>query len=145
MDNRETPEYEVMLTEEDELEVNLEEHDMPRGVSEAEADTGTLSDFKAAIASITPKFASKRQNDIMQPIMVGRIPPENVLDLNYLTNMYMIEELEGEEDIDFLAIVTGNQVGISIGFEGRGIIDRAEMYGAARESEMERLSKDLGL
>ena len=77
--------------------------------------------------------------------MSSRVFPDNFLDLNYLLVMSQIEEHEGDDDIDILAIIALTQVATSIGYEGRGRVEDLEVAGVAHEQEMEKLSKELGL
>jgi hypothetical protein len=141
------PTYEELVQEEPERKINIENIEVSKGSvgEDEEDDLVSASDFKAALGAITPKFASKRMNDILQPIMMSRVFPDNYLDLNYVLTTMMIEELEGQNDIDFLQILTGNQVATSKAYEGKHIIDIAELYGAARDEEMDKLGKELGL
>lgn len=134
-----------VVTETPEREIELEDLGDSVSLAEAEEETSHQSDLQAVLKYLHPKFKDKRMNDVLQPIMASRVFPDNHLDLNYLLTMYMIEEHEGSPDIDFLGIVTGNQAGTSIGYEGRGRIEDLEVAGVAHEQEMEKLSKELGL
>ena len=140
-----TPDYEEMVILEPEREVNLDNFQMPKSMSEEEEETETKTDLQAAMKALLPRFKRKRLNDILQPLMVARIFPDNFLDLNYFLVSTMIEECEGDADIDFVGIVTAAQAATSIGYEGRGRVDTLEIAGVAHEEEMEKLSKDLGL
>jgi len=51
-------------------------------------------------------------------------------------------EQETQQKTDIQAMV---QDALSIGFEGRGIVDRLEIAGVVHEEEMEKIAKDLGL
>lgn len=143
----ETPiRYEDIVTEEGEREVELSEIEASRTLAEAEEGTEHTTDLRTAMKLLLPKFSDKRLDDILQPIMVSRIFPDNLLDLNYLLNMIAFEELEEKgEEIDFVKIITGNQAGTSIGFKGQGRIDILEIAGVAHEEEMEKLAKELGM
>jgi hypothetical protein len=77
--------------------------------------------------------------------MISRILPDNYVDKHFIISAALIEEQCTEENFDPIAIISGVQDALMIGFEGRGIGDRLELAGAAREQEMEKLSKDLGL
>ena len=136
--------YEDLAIEEPEREVKLENLEVSKedaGIDES--DQVAKTDFQSALAAITPKFVNKRMDAILQPVMKSRVFPDNYLDLNYLLTMMLIEEQEGKDDIDFLEIVTGAQVATSVAYEGKHIIDVSEMYGAANEQEMDKLSKDI--
>ncbi len=133
------------ITDEPEQNIEFEDEGGIQTLAEAEEEAPHQSDLQSVLKSLSPKFKHARMNDLLQPILVSRVFPDNYLDLNYFLVMSMIEELEGEDDIDVVGIVTGTQVGTSIGYEGRGIADRLEIAGAAQEKEMENLSKELGL
>lgn len=134
-----------ILTEEVEEDSGFEEGEGAKSLAEAEEEAPHQTDLQSVLKYLHPKFRDKRHNDLLQPIMASRIFPDNYLDLNYLLVMSMIEEHEGDDDIDVVAIITNSQVATSIGYEGRGRIEDLEVAGVAHEEELERLSKDLGL
>jgi hypothetical protein len=131
------------IIEDSERERGME--DVGKSLSESEDEALHQSDLQPVLKSLSPKFKNERMNELLQPVMVSRIFPDNYLDLNYLLVMSMIEELGEDSDVDIVGIITGVQVGTSIGYEGRGIADRLEIAGVAQEQEMEKLSKELGL
>jgi hypothetical protein len=131
------------IIEDSERETGME--DVGKSLSESEDEALHQSDLQSVLKSLSPKFKNERMNELLQPVMVSRIFPDNYLDLNYLLVMSMIEELGEDSDVDIVGIITGVQVGTSIGYEGRGIADRLEIAGVAQEQEMEKLSKELGL
>jgi len=131
------------IIDDSERETGME--DVGKSLSESEDEALHQSDLQSVLKSLSPKFKNERMNELLQPVMVSRIFPDNYLDLNYLLVMSMIEELGEDSDVDIVGIITGVQVGTSIGYEGRGIADRLEIAGVAQEQEMEKLSKELGL
>lgn len=138
--------YEDLATEVPEREVDLGDYEVPKTLSEQEEETEQKTDLQVAMKLLNPAWPSKRLNDIRRPIQVSRVFPDNYLDLNYLLNVTEFEEYEEDaENLDFAAIVTGNQVATAIGYEGRGRIDVLECAGVAHEEEMEKLSKELGI
>lgn len=141
----EPPKYEDLVAEEPERQVTVESLEVPRGEAgeDGEDDVVKRTDLQAAMQAITPKFKDKRMDSLLQPVMVSRVFPDNYLDLNYLLVMSMIEEHEGEDDIDIVGIITGSQVATSKAYEGKHIIDILEIAGVAHEEEMERLSKEI--
>ncbi len=139
------PDYQSLVLEEPERDIELEELPAAKTLSEAEEESEHKTDLQAALKAISPRFKTKRMNDLLQPIMVSRVFPDNFVDLNFLLTMMQIEECEGDSDIDVLAIITGDQVATTIGFEGRGRVDVLEIAGVAHEEEMEKLTKELGL
>ena len=151
-DNELIPKYEDVVEEFPERDIKIDDVEVAPSESESEDDEGVhKTDLQTAMAAITPKFRNKRMNEILQPVMSSRVMPDNYLDLNYLLTMMQIEEGEGKlnskgvEDIDILAIITGNQAATSIAYEGRHIADILEIAGVAQESEMENLAKGLGM
>jgi len=137
---------EPIVLEEQERELGLEDLPNQQTLDEAEQEAPHETDLQTVERHLHPKFKDNRMNEVGQPIMASRVFPDNYLDLNYLLTMYMIEEqAEKSNDVDFLAIVTGNQVVTSIAYEGRGRADDLEVAGVAHEADMEKLSKELGL
>ena len=144
----ETPEWGI-VQEFPKRKVDLNDVEVDK--SEIEDEEGVnKSNIQTAVDALIPKFRNKRLNEILRPIMSGRVMPDNFIDLNYLLTMMMIEEKEGVvnekgfEDVDFLAIITGNQVGTEVGYEGRNRAEILELIIGAQEAEIEKLSKDLG-
>jgi len=133
------------ILEYDEREVGIDDLGGMKSLADAEDETPHQSDLQSVLKSLSPKFKNNRMNELLQPVMVSRIFPDNYLDLNYLLVMSMIEELEEDSDVDIVGIITGVQVGTSIGYEGRGIADRLEIAGVAQEQELEKMTKELGL
>ena len=117
------------------------------GGSLAESEEGTLhqTDLQAVLKYLHPKYKDPRLNELLQSAMSSRIFPDNFLDKNYLLVMSIIEEHEGDSDIDILGIISMVQDATSIGYEGRGRVEDLEVAGVAHEQEMEKLSKELGL
>lgn len=139
-------EYQDLVTEEPEREVNVEEYNPPKSVTETEEDTGQDSDLKAVLRSISPKSKYPRINDLARPAMVSRIFPDNLLDKQKLIVLSLLEEYdENMDEIPIIDIIQNTQDMLSIGYEGRGIVERLEIAGVAHEEEMEKLAKDLGL
>lgn len=115
-------------------------------VTEVEDSAASKTDIQAILGVLTPKFKDKRLNEVLQSVMVSRIFPDNYIDKLRLITINLMEELGPDPDkVDFLAIVSNSQDACSIGFEGRGIIDRLEIAGVVHEQEMEKIAKDAGL
>ena len=134
-----------VVIEEAEQDVDFGDYEVGKSLSEVEEETPHQTDLQSAMRAIIPKFKDKRMDSLLQPVMVSRVFPDNYLDLNYLLVMSMIEEHEGDDDIDIVGIITGAQVATSKAYEGKHIIDILEIAGVAHEQEMENLSKELGL
>jgi len=128
-----------------EREVNLEELGLTKTLTAEEETTEHRTDLQAITRALQPRYQTKRLNDLLQPVMVSRIFPDNYLDLNYLLVMSLVEEEEEKNDIDFVGIVSPVQAATSIGYEGRFRVELIEVAGVAHEEEMEKLSKELGL
>jgi len=137
--------YEPIATEEPELEFDDVELSAERTLAEAEEETPHQSDLQAVLKYLHPKYKDRRLNELLQSAMSSRIFPDNFLDKNYLLVMSLIEEHEGDDDIDIVSIISMVQDATSIGYEGRGRVEDLEVAGVAHEQEMENLSKELGL
>ena len=139
------PEFEQLVKQEPERDIDLSKYQPPKSVSEEEEETVQKSDLQEAMKRFFPKFVDKRINNLMQPAMVSRIHPENYMDKHFLITASLIEEQSPADDIDVVGIISLVQDGLSIGYEGRGRVEILEAVGASREEELEKLSKDLGL
>jgi hypothetical protein len=128
----------------DELSVGVDDVTVGKSLSEEEEDTERKTDLQAAMKALLPRYSDPRLNELLQPAMVSRIFPDNYLDKNFLLVMSVIEEREGEDDIDVVGIISKVQDGTSIGYEGRGRVDILEIAGVAHEEELQKLSKELG-
>jgi hypothetical protein len=133
-----------IVTEEPEQEVELDGV-TPQTLGEAEEETPHQTDLQAVLKYLHPKYKDKRVNELLQSAMSSRIFPDNFLDKNYLLVMSLMEEHEGDLDIDVVGIISMVQDATSIGYEGRGRVEDLEVAGVAHEQEMEQLSKELGL
>lgn len=135
-----------IVTEEPEQEIEFEDYGGgDKTLTEAEEETPHQSDLQAVLKYLHPRYKDKRLNELLQSAMSSRIFPDNFLDKNYLLVMSLIEEREGDDDIDIVGIISMVQDATSIGYEGRGRIEDLEVAGVAHEEEMEKLTKELGL
>ncbi len=137
--------YEDLANEEPERDIGLDESDMPKSLAEMEEDTEQKTDIQAILKVLTPKFSSKSLNDVLQPAMVSRIFPDNLLDKMKLLVLRELQLSQPTATIDIISVISNVQDALSIGYEGKGIIDRLEIAGVAHEEEMEKLTKELGL
>ena len=139
--------YDNLVTEEPKREIDFDEFLVPKTIGEAEEEGVHKTDLQAAMTAITPRFATKRQNDILQPVMSSRIFPDNFLDVNYFINIYLLEEQEGDDAkyVDVLGTIINTQVATTIAYEGRHIIDVLEIAGVAHEEEMEKITRALDI
>jgi hypothetical protein len=136
--------YEELVTEQPERPIDLAE--MPKSLSEMEEDTPNKTDLQAVLKTLTPVYKDAKLNDILQAYMVSRVFPDNMLDACKLTVLRRLQQCDSADpDVDVLGIILSVHSAFSIGYEGRGIVDRLEIAGVAHEQEMEKLSKELGL
>lgn len=139
-------EYNDLVTEEPEREIDIEDFDAPKSVTEAEEEAPQLSDLKAVLCSLSPKFKVSRVNDLVQSAMVSRVPPDNLLDKQKIIVLSLVEEYnEDDAEIPVIDIIMNVQDALLIGLEGRGIVERLEIAGVAHEEEMEKIARDLGI
>ena len=121
-----------------ERKINLDKVQTTKEDAGGEDDEASVrTDLQAGIKTITPKFSNKRLNEILQPIMLSDIPSEQYMDyVNMLSVMFM-EESYDNSGVDFMSILTAVNVAVSLGHQKKHVIDVLEMFGAAREDEME--------
>lgn len=136
---------EAVTIEEPEQEFEFDDLGDIKTLSEAEEETPHQSDLQAVLKYLHPKYKDKRLNELLQSAMSSRIFPDNFLDKNYLLVMSLIEEHEGDDDIDIVGIISMVQDATSIGYEGRGRVEDLEVAGVAHDEEMDKLSKELGI
>jgi hypothetical protein len=130
----------------DEPEREIAEYPAPKSISEEEEETPQRTDLQAVLRTLTPHYPDKILNEKLQPVMVSRIFPDNMLDSCKLTVLSRVWEHDPtKDDIDMFGIILATHGAHSIGYEGRGIVDRLEIAGVAHEQDMEKLSKELGL
>ena len=137
--------YEDIVQEVAEREVDPGEIESSRTLAEAEEETEHRTDLQAILRILTPTFPTKELNDVLQPAMVSRIFADNMLDKMKLLVLRQLQIHAPTERIDLIGIISMVQDALSIGFEGRGIIDRLEIAGVAHEEEMDKLAKELGM
>lgn len=134
------------VTEEAELEIDLDEFEDRKTLTEAEEETPHQTDLQAVLKYLHPKYKDKRLNELLQSAMASRVFPDNLVDKNHLLSVSLIEEYaEAGGDVPVVDIISMVQDAISIGFEGRARVEDLEVAGVAHEEEMEKLSKELGL
>lgn len=139
------PQYEDLVTEVPERDVDFGELEMPKTLSEAEAEAPQKSDIQAVLRMLTPHFSDTELDEILQPTMVTRIFPDNLLDKHKLIVLRELQRREPTDRVDLIKIISLSQDALGIGYEGRGIGDRLEAAGVVHEEEMEKLSKEFGL
>ena len=137
--------YSEMVTTLPEREVFLDAEDVTMGKSatEIEEEGGQQSDLKATLAALTPKSRYQRVNDICQSAMVSRIFPDNLLDKQKLIVLSLLQEYDETAIPPFIDLMMNTQDMLSIGFNGMGIVERLELYGVAREEDLEKQINNL--
>ncbi len=147
--------YGDMATEEPERDIEIT---LPKGnvggslgsLSDAESSPNT-TDLQITLQYLFPDFKGTILGKVTQAVrsvMFARISPDVFLNMIYLTVTSVVEQMDadGEEDIDVQAIINMVYTAFSIGLEGKGRIEAAQVYGAAKEnSELERVAQGLGL
>jgi len=134
--------YEDLVTEEPERDVDLKSLEV-KTVTESDEEAPHTTDLKAILNSLTPKYPDERMKNLLQNAPNSRIFPENLIDKNYLAVISLIEEHDPTDDVDVAGIILGTQDILSIGFEGRGIIEKLKLAGIAHEAELEKISRSL--
>lgn len=139
----ETPKFDELVIEEEERELS----DVYEGGSESEAEesVGTVSDFKALLKELNPQLKDPRLNELVKTARVSRIFPDNFLDKFGVSAAMLVMEKDTSTPFQFIDIINQLQDGLSFGYEGRGISDLLEAYGAVKQEELDKLSKDLGI
>jgi hypothetical protein len=138
------PEYENIVTVEPEREIDPNAITTPRTVSEAEEEGTTVSDFKALKNQLRPKFKYDRINDLVRSAMDSRIYPDHILDKEKLIVLQLIlEHAEEDSEIPIMDYIMNTEDAIMIGINGQGIGDLLESFGAARDSDIEKVAKGL--
>ena len=105
-------------------------------LSEGLGSSEDLTDMQAALAKLFPTMLDSNS------VMVGRIDPSLLLSMLHLKSVGEIMRSDPTKPIDVDSIWLKNYVLLSIGLDGRGRIDIAEIAGAAREEK--RADKLLG-
>lgn len=143
---QEVPEYEDLVEELPEREIDLGDYKSPKTLTEEEEGTVQRSDIQAILKALTPVYPDKKLNEKLQPVMVSRVFPDNLLDSCKMTVLSRLQDYEPDDTgIDIWGVILATHNAHSIGFEGRGIGDRLEIAGAIHEEEIEKLSKEFGL
>lgn len=115
------------------------------GFSETEENTGSVSDFARLVNALNPKIKDARLNELLQTARVSRIFPDNYLDKFALMVALITLEQDPTKDFDFAGVLMHTQDALSFGYEGRGIADLLEAFGAVKEQDLDKISKDLGI
>ena len=100
--------------------------------------TADMSDVQTGMFKLMPPgLGDKTQNNLM----IGRLPPESEMPMIKILATDSLMRSDPEDDVDFNGMLVEKVILLSIGREGMGRIDVAELIGAARDRKdaMERL------
>lgn len=96
-------------------------------ISEAMEMSSDLTDLQSALAMLFPTKID------LNSVMISRIAPEVFLALWQILSTDEFMRADPAQPIDVSDMRTRNYVRLSIGLDGKGRIDTAELLGAARE------------
>jgi len=128
--------YDELTSREPPREVELPK--VPATLGEAMEMSEDLTDFQAAVRILHPSKLEANS------VMVGRIDPGIFLALIHLMSINEIMQADPVKLIDVNSIYRDNYVRLSIGLDGKGIIDIAELLGAGREEKRAREMLGMG-
>lgn len=112
----------------------------PRTLGEAMSSTEDMTDLQSAMAKEFPGAVD------FNSVMIGRIDPNVFISMLHLMSNSEIMRADPTKPIDVDLVYMRNYVRLSIGLDGMGRIDIAELVGASRrQKEAERLLKGGGL
>lgn len=98
-------------------------------LSEALSFGEDLTDLQYALKRLLPSVLDENSS------MIGRIDPNTMLPVLHLMSVSEIMKADPKGNIDVNAIYLKNYIRLSIGLDGRGRIDVAQLLGAAREEK----------
>lgn len=103
----------------------------PRSLSEAMDEATDLTDMQFAASRLFPKDVQ------LNDVMIGRIAPDAFLALLHIMVTDDIMKSDPNKPIDVNGLIIKNYVRLTVGLEGRGRVDYAELLGAAKEIKKE--------
>ncbi len=135
------PEKSILPVESEYLEVSQQaavrdvvlptEGEKPKTLTESMDEATDLTDMQFAAAHLFPK------NVIPNDVMVGRIAPDAFLALLHIMTTDDVMTADPRKPIDVNKSIVNNYIRLTIGLDGRGRIDYAELLGAAKEIKKE--------
>jgi len=102
-----------------------------KSLTEAMDEATDLTDMQFAMAKMFPKDVK------VDDVMVGRIAPEAFLSLLQLMVTNDMMTSSPTSGIDVNNLIVKNYIKLTVGLDGKGRIDIAELLGAAREMKKE--------
>jgi len=102
-----------------------------KSLTEAMDEATDLTDMQLAMAKMFPKDVK------VDDVMIGRIAPEAFMSLLQLMVTNDVMTSPPEKAVDVNALTIKNYVKLTVGLDGRGRIDIAELLGSAKEIKRE--------
>ena len=103
----------------------------PKSLTDAMDDATDLTDMQFAAARLFPKSVS------VDDVMIGRIAPDAFLALLHIMVTDDVMTSDPKKGFDVNKSIIKNYTKLTIGLDGRGRIDFAELLGAAKEIKKE--------
>jgi hypothetical protein len=103
----------------------------PKSLTESMDEATDLTDMQFAASNLFPKVVQTRD------VMIGRIAPDAFLPLLHIIVTDEIMRANPKEPINVNEAIIKNYVELTIGLDGRGRIDYAELLGSAKEIKKE--------
>lgn len=131
-------------------QVDLPRADTPNGHNgkslDDAMDSPNLTDHQATLQFMFPTIPITYIQRISRVAMMARIFPEAFLDHIRMNVIAIVQEMEADGvDVNVTEVINLVHHVYSIGLGGKGRIDGLELAGAAKEAELEKLSKMVGL
>lgn len=124
--------YEDMERTEPPRDVALPDETNGGSLAERLEAGGDMSDIQHGVNRLFPK------DPVVNDLMVARVAPEVFLAALHLCSINEIMQADPGRPIDVTGTYMKNYVKCSIGLDGMGRIDLAEIMGAAREEKMKK-------
>lgn len=134
--------YDEAATESPELEdVDDEDGGGYRSLSGSADAASDMTDMQAAMLMLNPELGTAEQ----RAMMVSRISPEMFLPLLHGITTDEVMRSDPEKSLDHETIKIKNYALLSIGLDGMGRIDIAELQGAARDTAIASKASGFGV
>lgn len=144
LETQDTVSYEGLADELPERDVEIPEEDEAgaRSLSEALEASTDLTDMQYAAAMLFPQ---KLGNLTENSLMVSRIAPEVFLPLLHGSVIDEVMHSDPSQPLRFEDIKRKHYALLSIGLDGMGRIDMAELQGAARDNHIKEKSMGMAI
>jgi len=107
------------------------EGEKPKTLTESMDEATDLTDMQFAAAHLFPK------NVQVSDVMIGRIAPDAFLALLHIMVTDEVMSSDPNKPIDVNQAIIKNYIKLTVGLDGKGRIDYAELLGAAKEIRKE--------